>query len=227
MIWYSKCIYCNHNVYHLNDGMLKCSVCKKKYSPQRVNKILTLLDAFCKDESALHLAKRLKLSYVCVRGYFDKFRHICTKVCEDEYIIFRNKTCEYEEYFYLQRSKRKENKAIFDTQIFLSFDYEGHLYNILMPSLKKYKSEFLQDNLEDIYANECTKLQKDIDIIKMHKHENNIVKFWNYFEGSILHYNGVSYEYFPLYLKEIEFKYNHSNEQQYKLIKDYFFKRSS
>lgn len=228
MFWKKNCIYCSHNnVYQLNDGMLKCGNCKKKYSPSRINKIITLIYAFCNDESALSCSKRLHLSYVSVQGYYEKFRHLCAEICELEYNKVREKSCEYEEYFYLEHSKRKENKAVFDAHNFLTFDYERHIYNILMPPLKKYKQQFLEDNLENVYANEFSRFKRNSRIIKVSRKKNKIESFWNFLENSILHYKGVSFESFPLYLKEMEFKFNHTLEEKQNLLQDHYFKRIS
>ena len=227
MLWTQSCIYCQHSLYKLNDGMLKCSSCKKKYSPSRVNKILTLISAFSTDESTLSCSKRLHLSYICVQGYYKEFRHICAEVCETQYNKVRAKECEYEEYFYLAQSKKHTNKAIFDAVNFLTFDYEGHIYNILMPSLQKYKHQFLHDNLENVYANEFSKFKRKSHIIKLSKFQNNIEKFWSFFEVSVLHYKGISNEAFPMYLKEIEFKFNHTLEQKKEILQECYFKRRS
>ncbi len=47
----------------------------------------------------------------------------------------------------------------------------------------------------------------------------DIEDFWNYMNKSLYHYRGVARKYFPLYLKEIEFRFNN-------MYKDIFFKLS-
>lgn len=44
---------------------------------------------------------------------------------------------------------------------------------------------------------------------------NGIQAFWAYTKGRILQYHGLSPEYFPLYLKELEFRYNHREVDLY------------
>ncbi|WP_345976949.1 transposase [Sulfurimonas sp. HSL3-7] len=224
MQWYKECIYCHHHVYHLNDGMLKCSRCKAKYSPERVNKVVTLIDSFCENENALQASKRLRLSYVSVHRYYEEFRKHSARICEDEYETLRHKPCEYEEYFYLERSKRQRSEAIFDAHNFITFDYEGHLYTIVMPTLKKYRQQFIDDNLEDVYASEFIRFKRKSRLIKVSKHLNKIVRFWDYLEKAILTYKGVSAENFPLYLKEIEFKFNHDAAARKALLQQYYFR---
>jgi len=223
MQWFRKCIYCHHKLYHLKDGMLKCSRCKAKYSAERVNKIITLIECFCNNENALQASSRLQLSYVSVHRYYNTFRQLAAQICEDTYHTLRGRSCEYEEYYYLERSKRNNREAVFDAHNFLTFDYEGHLYTIVMPSLQKYRQQFIDDNLEDLYADEFNRFKRKSRLIKVSKQLNRIVAFWDYFERSILTYKGVSAESFPLYLKELEFKFNHEAQTQKILLQQYYF----
>jgi len=223
MKWTIECLYCSGFVYTLADNRVKCSRCNKKIAKQKINKVITLIYAFVNNESALHLAKRISLSYVSVQKYYKEFRRISAQICENEYEGFRDTNCEYEEYFYLEKSKQSKKEAIFDAHNFLTFDYNKHIYTLLMPSLHQYKKQFIQDNLEETYTSEFNKFKRDNRIIKVSSHHNNIVKFWEYFENRILHYKGISSESFAYYLKEYEFKYNHTETEAIRLlIKNYF-----
>ena len=223
MQWLTECLYCANYVYFLSDGRLKCSECSKKVSLNRINKIITLIYCYINDESALSVSKRLHLSYASVQNYYENFRALSAQICEREYEHIRDKTCEYEEYFYLENSKKQRKEAIFDAHNFLTFDYDGHIYTLLMPSLQQYKHQFLQDSVEDAYIDEFNKFKRISKIIKVSKRFNNIVKFWKYFEKSILKYKGIKENSFAYFLKEIEFKYNHTKESSHEiLIKEYF-----
>jgi transposase-like protein len=207
--------------------MIKCSSCKKKLSLNKTNKIIMLIQSFINDESALSVSKRLNISYSSVWNYYEKFRQISAVVCEKEYEKIRDNTCEYEEYFYLEKSKKSKKEAVFDAHNFLTFDYSGHIYTILMPSLHKYKQEFLEDKLEDTYINEFNKFKRSSRIIKVSKQLNNIVKYWKYFEKSILKYKGIKEESFAYFLKEIEFKYNHPKEDAIEILIQEYFKKEN
>ncbi|PHS56127.1 MAG: transposase [Sulfurimonas sp.] len=223
MQWTTECIYCQGFLYCLADGRIKCSSCNRKISKRRMNKIITLIIAFIKNENALSLSSRLSLSYVSVQKYYKEFREIGATICEMQYEEMKEKPCQYEEYFYLEGSKKFKKEAIFDAYNFLTFDYENHIYTLLMPSLKQYKMEFIEDGVTGVYADEFSKFKRDNKIIKISEHHNNIVKFWDYFEKKILNYKGVKAEYFIYYLKEYEFKYNHTQEEAIEfLIKHYF-----
>jgi len=219
-----QCPYCQGSVYRLGDGRYKCGRCRKKVSPERVAKIRALIADFARDENASVSADTKGLSYVSVHRYFGQFRQLCARICEDEYEARRHLSCEYEEYFYLERAKKRRKNAVFDAQNFLTFDYEGHLYTIVMPSLQQFRNQFIEDDLESVYAEEFARFRRQSRLIKISSRHNNIVRFWEYFEVSILRYRGVGSESFPLYLKEMEFKFNHTVPERERLLADYYFK---
>ncbi|MFH0709505.1 MAG: transposase [Pseudomonadota bacterium] len=219
-----NCIYCHHALYLLNDGMVKCSQCKKKYSPARVHQILRVMDCFCNEENALAASKNLALSYATVLKYYQAFRHLAAKHCEEQYHLHRSEESQYEEYLYLEKSKRPNKKAIFDSHNFLTFSYGEHVYTILMPSLGVYKQQFLEDNLEDVYAKEFSKFMRSSKIIKISEHDNAITRFWYYFENFIMTFKGVSDEHFPYYLKEAEFKFNTPIQVRSKILERLYFR---
>ena len=182
------------------------------------------MECYLSNISALEASKRLQISYISAKKYYHTLRVISAQICEEQYLYERAKMCEYDEYYYLEASKQKEKKAVFDAHNFLTFDYEGHIYTILMPSLQKYKQQFLQDNVEDAYIAEFHTFKRRHKIIKLSTYHNKIVDFWNYFEKHITHYKGITDEYFPYYLKEFEFKYNHSKESAFTLLVQNYFK---
>jgi transposase len=49
-------------------------------------------------------------------------------------------------------------------------------------------------------------------------HINDIDSFWSYVQMWLCHYRGVPRQYFPLYLKEIEWRFNHRNEDLFSLL---------
>ncbi|MDD5748402.1 MAG: transposase [Actinomycetota bacterium] len=51
-------------------------------------------------------------------------------------------------------------------------------------------------------------------------HLNGIEGFWSYAKTWLYHYRGVPREYFSLYLKEIEFRFNHREEDLFPLVAD-------
>lgn len=207
------CIYCNNKkLYILKTGQLKCSACKKKFSPGKVQKELGIIRCFCDDRTANQTAKELSINYVTVQKRYELFRSLIANFLED---VYKDKSVtEYDEYIYLPQSKKKRKENIFDAQNFLTFHYDDKIYNLLMPNLKQYKNQFEDDGANEIYFKEFSKFIMMNKISKTQKKENIITRFWLYFEESILKYKGISDENFFSYLKEIEFKFNYDKEKQ-------------
>lgn len=220
------CIYCQHTLYHLSDGMVKCSVCKKKYSPSRIDQIKNIIHMFCNDENALSASKSLDLSYITVSNYYQKLRTLCAEYCEAQYQLNRTSDVQYEEYLYIEKSKRHNKTAIFDSHNFLTFAYGDKVYTLLMPSLGIFKQQFLADNLEEVYYKEFSKFMRTSKIIKISEYDNVIVQFWHYFEQFITTFKGVSSEHFPYYLKEAEFKFNTPTEERSPILEALYFRLS-
>jgi len=216
------CIFCNNKkLYQLKSGQLKCSSCKKKFSPKKIQKDLEVIECFCKNLTASQTSKKLNISYLSVKNRYELFRQLVSHYLEDEYV---NKTIiEYDEYIYLEQSKKKVKENIFDAQNFLTFHYEDKIYNLLMPNLNRYKKEFLDSGAEEAYFKEFSKFMMLNKISKTQKRENLITKFWVFFEESILKYKGIKDENFFYYLKEIEFKFNYTIEEQQEILKTLYF----
>ena len=49
-------------------------------------------------------------------------------------------------------------------------------------------------------------------------HINGIEGFWIYAKTWLCHYRGVPKPYFNLYIKEIEFRFNHMNEDIFRIL---------
>ncbi|MBU1927640.1 transposase [bacterium] len=212
-----QCIYCNNKkLYELKSGQLKCSQCKKKFSPKKIQTDLTLIECFCNDLSVNAAAKALHLNYATVKVRYELFRNLIASFSEQEYQDKNVK--EYDEYIYLPQSKKKIKENIFDAQNFLSFHYDDKIYNLLMPNLKVYKKQFLDDGAQTIYFKEFSKFMMHNKISKTQKRENSITKFWLFFEESILKYKGVNDDNFINYLKEIEFKFNYNTEKRKEIL---------
>ncbi len=210
-----ECIYCRSKLYKLNDGRVKCSKCGRRYTPKRLFSIRRAVEGFCRDMTAAQCSRATGISYPTVLGRYKFFRHLLSLYLEEEYAKNRENIKEYDEYLYLDGSKRRDRRKIFDAHNFLTFDYGGKVYNILMPSLDRYRQSFLDDGLEDIYYREFSRFMKIHRITKLASLDNTIVCFWKYFGDFMKSFKGIERDNFFEYLKEAEFKFNYpdSNER--------------
>jgi len=216
-----KCIYCNHQkLYILKSAQFKCAKCKKKFSLKKIKTDLELIECFCENLTANQASKKVSINYMTAKKRYELFRQLIANYLEEEY---RGKTVvEYDEYLYLEKSKKKIKENIFDAQNFLTFHYDERVYNLCMQNLNRYKNQFLDDSMEEVYFKEFSKFMMFNKISKTQKRENLITQFWLFFEVSILKYKGVGSENFFYYLKEIEFKFNYEESLQRKILTNLF-----
>ncbi len=213
-----KCVYCHHpKLYTLKTGQLKCGKCGKKFSPKKLEKDHKIIQAFCDNLSAHGASIALGMHYITIKKHYDDFRKLVAIFAQEEY---QNKdVIEYDEYLYLEKSKKKVEENIFDSQNFLTFHYEDKIFNLPMPNLHKYKNDFLQDGAQKSYFKELSKFMMFNKIAKIQNINNIITKFWIFFEASIVRYKGIKPENFFYYLKEIEFKFNYTKGEQEVILK--------
>lgn len=70
----------------------------------------------------------------------------------------------------------------------------------------------------DIRGNHVT-IRKEKGKPRGRNHINGIEGFWSYAKHWLYHYRGVPKKHFHLYLKEIEWRFNHRNENQVMLLR--------
>jgi len=199
-----KCIYCSHpHIYTLKDKQKKCSKCKRKFSPLKIQREKKLLDLFTQGLNASNASKKTKMHVLTVQKYYTKFRKNIALYADDMYEFNRHKITEYDEYLYLPKSLNIE-EHIHKLQHFLTMSYDDKIYTIMMP---KTSRSFLDE--EDEQSKKLLlKYLKFNKIAKLSTMDNTITKFWKYFEEFILQYKGVSDKQFIFYLKEAEWRFN-------------------
>ena len=72
----------------------------------------------------------------------------------------------------------------------------------------------------DIRGNHVV-IRKEKGRPKGRNHLNGVEGFWSYAKHWLYHYRGVPKKYFHLYLKEIEWRFNHRDENLVKLLRQY------
>ena len=216
-----RCPYCNHSVtYKLKTGQEKCSKCKRKFSTNKILQEQKICEYFCNNKNINETAKSLQMNYKTVQKKFVFYREYLISYLEEQYEKFETK--EYDEYVYLPKTKKKIKENIFEAQNFLTFCYdENKVYNLLMPNLNRYKQQFQSDNLEEVYFKEFSRFMMFNKIAKTKQLDNTIIKFWNFFENYILKYKGINDANFFYYLKECEFKFNYTKEEQLKILSEF------
>ena len=199
-----NCIYCNSSkLYYLKNEHIKCASCKKKFSLKKYKRELKLIESFCDNKTALQCSKDLNLSYITVSKKFITYRKFITNFLHNEYKKRKDNKYEFDEYIYIKNNNLKA------AQNFLTFNYDGCIYNLMLPSLNKFVSSNDKDLSNFIKFNKIAKLKSS---------NSKINDFWSFLEISLKKYKGLNCENFVLYLKECEFKFNYSKKTQEEIL---------
>jgi len=217
-----NCPYCNHfHIYTLNTTQKKCAKCLRKFSEKKILFEKKVIELFCEDYTINRCVQEYNFNYITLKKKYDNYRVQIASFLEETY---ENKQIlEYDEYIYLEKSKQKIKENIFDAVNFITFNYEDKVYNLIMSNLNQYKTQFLDDGIDETYFKEFSKFMMLNKISKIQKKENIITNFWIYFEEAILKYKGVDKKNFFYYLKECEFKFNYSKKEQKDILNRLIF----
>jgi len=206
-----ECIYCHYSrTYQLSDGLCKCPRCKRKYSPQKQARELAILMDFLHGHSSLQAAKIHQCHYLTVHRLYMKFRGLIAKYSDEMYAANEHLVTEYDESLYIPHRLRKSTQNITKAHNFLTFSFEDKVYNIMMPHLGRYS-----ETLDSKSIKQFLRFHK---IAKLSKASNTITAFWDFFETFIAKYRGVSADSFVYYLKEGEFRFNYTYEEQKEIL---------
>ena len=108
-----KCVYCdNTKLYRLEDKKLKCKVCKKKYSINKLRKDIEILYYFYLELSARKTAKELSSHYHTIQSRFMNFRKCINNLCAHEAQKLNGELELDESYFDGKRKGKREEEQI-------------------------------------------------------------------------------------------------------------------
>ena len=194
-----RCPYCNNvKIYHLANNQKKCAKCRRKFSAKKIERRIKLFECFKNGFNATNCAKIHKMHIATVLKHFMEFRKELALIADTEFNKNKHKITGYDEYLYLPKSLKIEEN-IDKVQHFLTLSYDNKVYNIMMPSIKKYGPNPNKLLLKYLKFHKISKISTT---------QNIITNFWDYFEEFILQYKGVDSENFIFYLKEAEWRFN-------------------
>ena len=238
-----KCVYCDSNkLYRLKDKRIKCKSCGKKYSLFKLKRDLQILYYFYLELSARKAAKELNVDYQTVQSRFMKFRRNIFDYSEQQVKKMNGELELDESYFGGKRKGNRGRGAQNKTIVFGILERKGQVYTkivenvskeTLMEEIKnktKKGSVFYTDgwrsynDLKQFGKHNIIKHDKD-QFADGHNHINGIEGFWSYSKERFHKYHGINHKNYPLYLKEMEFRFNHRNESIFNLLFDVCVKR--
>ena len=239
-----KCIFCDkYGLYRLADNRVKCKHCDRKYSLQKLRDDIQILYYFYLEISARKTARELGSRYKSVHRKFMRFRKSIAVYCNTEAIKLNGELELDESYFGGKRKGNRgrgaNNKAI----VFGILERKGKVHTVIVPNVSK---EILMKEIENktlkgsVFYTDTWKSYVDLKQYGKHNkinhkkekyvngktHINGIEGFWSYAKERFHKYHGIKKHNYPLYLKEMEFRFNHRNENLFKLLFDICIRRA-
>ena len=230
------CIFCGkYRLYKLADKRVKCKHCKKYYSLNKLRRDLQLLYYFYLEISARRAANELNLDYGVVHRKFMQFRKKIAVYCNQEAKKLNGELELDESYF---GGKRKGNRGRGANNKAIAFgilERKGKAHTIIVENVKaetlmeaiesktKKGSVFYTDgfrsynDLKQYGKHNVIRHDKD-EFAKEKNHINGIEGFWSFAKERFHKYHGIDKRNYPLYLKEMEFRFNNRNENVYNLL---------
>jgi len=238
-----KCLFCDkYGLYRLKDKRVKCKYCNKYYSINRLRRDLQILYYFYLEISARRASKELGLNYKTVESRFMEFRKLIAAYCDKQSENLKGELEMDESYFdgkrKGQRGRGAKNKAI----AFGILERKGKVHTVIVPDVSadtlmeriknktKKGAVFYTDgwksyaSLHQYGKHNIIKHDED-ELVNGKTHINGIEGFWSYAKERFHKYHGINRNNYPLYLKEMEFRFNNRNENIYKLLFDICIKR--
>ena len=239
---YDRCPFCEGTkMGRIRRAKIKCYSCRKEWGPRKgsildgtrvpFTRILMALKLFELDTSVREAAKQLDLAYNTVYDLFTLFRRAIAATDTDGFSL--SGEIEMDESYFGGRRKGKRGRGdagkipVFGilerggkVRVEIIPDVGGE--TLLQMAIKKvkrgsliYTDKFQSYNGLITYGFRHQRIDHGVRFVNGKVYINGIVGFWSFAKERLMKYHGVDPEKFPLYLKELEFRYNHRNHDIY------------
>ena len=207
------CQNCNNTTFYtLANDYIKCKTCAKKYSLKKLQKDELIIIQFCENKNALKISKELELNYKTVKDRFDIFRKKIALFLEHEYNNSIHDYNEYEEFYYIkEREKKKKKKSLSESINIMGFYSNKKVYTLLMPKIGRRAFDIEDGFIQYLNWNK---------IHSLNSHQTNLNIFWKFLEDNLKKYKGFEEDNFFYYLKESEFKFNYTKDEQIEILRN-------
>src|SRR3989344_2996590 len=230
-----KCWFCGHyGLSRLRDKRVWCSACRSKYSLRKLKIDLQVLYYFYLEVSARKCAKELKLNYKTISKRYAQFRNAILAHCVSEFKKLKGKIEADESYFGGKRKGNRGRGAFNKQAVFGILERKGKVYTAVIENVSaktlfnhikkttRKGSVFYTDDFKSYkdlkQYGKHSRVKHSKTFGKGHNHINGIEGFWSYAKERFHKYHGINKRNYHAYIKEMEFRFNHRNEQLYPLL---------
>ena len=237
-----KCIYCgSFKVHKTARGYAKCGRCGKTKSLVRLRREIAILVGFYQLQPAYRLAIDLAVDVKVVSRVYQRMREALYHLAELEGGRLKGEIELDESYFGGRRKGIRGRGARGKSIVFGLLERDGRVYTKVVESVTAEElmrhiqartrkgSVYYTDafrgyqSLKRYGKHHVVSHQKSYVDKRTQNHINGIEGFWSYAKHVLYSYRGVSKYHFPMYLKEIEYRFNHRNQNVFKQFLNTYF----
>ncbi len=250
LLWknYAKfCIRCrSFKVYKLSSGRYRCNRCRYDFrdfsgrwlSLARLSskQWIWLIKLFSLELSAKKIAKELEISYATALKAADAIRLSIIMHGRDE--LLKGIIEMDESYFGGRRKGKRGRGASGKVPVFGILERNGRVFVNVVPdvSAKTLTNETVKKVKRGsiVYTDKWKsydslmfcgyrhlKIDHDKNFSRGKVHINGLEGFWSYAKERLIKHHGVSPRKFPLYIKEMEFRYNNRDKDIFEILLNY------
>lgn len=225
----------------MKDGRRKCPICNQRFSLAKLRKNLDLLYYFYLETSARKTAYEMHCSYKSVYAKFMQFRKAISVYLQSQFAELNGELEIDESYFGGKRKGKRGRGAAGKVAVMGILERKSKIYTTVIPNARaetlmaeiKAKtikgSVFYTDTFKSYKSltqvGKHLEINHQTDFAKGKTHINGIEGFWSYAKERLHKYHGVDQAHFPMYLKELEFRFNYRNENRLKLLFELIYKK--
>jgi transposase len=239
-----KCVFCgSFKVVRTARGYVKCRHrgCGRSKSLARLRREIAILQGFYQLVPAYRLAQDLGVDVKVITRVYQRLREALFHLTELEAGRLKGEIELDEAYFGGRRKGKRGRGAAGKSVVFGLLERDGRVYTKLVQSVTAeelmrhikghtrkgsvyYTDAFRGYQSLRRYGKHHTVNHSRSHVDKRTKnHINGIEGFWSYAKHILYNYRGVSKYHFPMYLKEIEYRFNHRKENLFRsFIRVYF-----
>jgi transposase len=239
-----KCVFCgSFKVSRTARGYVKCGLCQQQKSLKRLRREIAIIQGFYQQVPAYRLASDLSVDVKVISRVYQRLRTIIFHTAELEGVANKmSGEIELDEAYFGGRRKGKRGRgAAGKSVVFGLLERDGRVYtkvveNVTAATLMEHikartrkGSVYFTDSFKGYqslkrYGKHHTVNHSKSYVDKRTKnHINGIEGFWSFAKHILYNYRGVSKYHFPMYLKEIECRFNHRKDNLFKLFLRLYF----
>lgn len=236
-----KCIFCgSFKVCKTHRGYVKCSSCKHQKSLKQLRREIAIITGFYQLQPAYRVATDFDLHYQAVTRVYQRLRETIYHIAELEGKKLKGEIEIDEAYFGGRRKGKRGRGAAGKSVVFGLLERDGRVYTKVVEQVtaKELMTHIQQHTRKgSVYYTDTFRSYNSLKRWGKHhrlnhsksfafrkgNHINGIEGFWSFAKHILYNYRGVSKYHFPMYLKEVEYRFNHRNDNLFKLFLYLYF----